>query len=352
MSLRYLCSGAAALACTLATACAGGLRLSLNPYEGVDWEKTTQHKANLHTHTVSSGGMLFLNQVLSEYAKRGYTILAVTEHDRFTDWKKSGTDPMEGAGILPVPGQEYSKGHHVNGFFLEEEIALRDTALLVHAISRQGGVAVLNHPGRYWKMDENGKVPKETCEEYVKLLDENPLVLGIEVFNRNEKRLNDKALWDAVLSVSMPARPVWGFANDDMHEAKQLGYNWDIFLLDELNETSLRHAMVKGHFYFSVRGHDSGHVSDPPVIQRIVHDPVAQTLTVSAAADGAVLDAGQYRWIADGKPVQEGAVLHYNRVRGIVRYVRVELEGKGGTTYTNPFGFSPAGEVLDTVNSK
>jgi len=326
--------------CAMMSAQGDGLRLTVNPYEGVDWERATQHKANLHTHTVASGGKLFLEQVFAEYAKQGYTILAITDHDLCTRWWKTEARPLKDYGILPVTGQEYSRGQHVNGFFLDYETTEQDMDILVREITSRGGVAFLNHPGRYWKIGKDGNVPKETCDDYVKLLDQNPLVLGIEVFNRNEKNLSDALLWDAILRVAMPTRPVWGFSNDDMHERKQLGHNWNIFLLDKLDEGSVRHAMIKGHFYFSAKGQEHGDAGDPPVIQAILHDPAAKTLTLAAAADGALLGEDHYLWIADGRVIHKGPVLKYGPNRDITCYVRAELTGKGGTTYTNPFGFS------------
>ena len=337
---------AGTLACLFCLAvkvvCAGDLKLVLNPYEGVNWEKTTQNKSNLHTHTVASGGKLFLNQVFTEYAKCGYTILAITDHDLCTKWEKAEINPLKEFGILPVMGQEYSQGQHVNGFFVDDESHSRNLELVAQGITGHGGFAVINHPGRYWEPDENGQVPQETRDEYLRLLDTNPLVLGIEVINKNNRNPHDVLLWDALLCVSMPVRPVWGFANDDMHERKHIGHAWNVFLLDSLDEVSLRHAMLKGCFYFSVRGHDHEHggENEPPVIQSIIHDPVAQTLTLSAAADGGRLDVEHFRWIAEGKTVAEGAVLKYGQTQGIVKYVRAEMEGLGGKTYTNPFGFS------------
>jgi len=344
MNLKSLRCVPVILALSVPVVCAGELRLVLNPYEGVDWEKTTQHKANLHTHTVASGGKLFLNQVFAEYAKRGYTVLAITDHDRCTQWDAAGLAPLKDFGILPVMGQEYSEGHHVNGFFLKYDTNTRETEPLAREITSHGGLAVINHPGRYWKTDENGRVPQETRDEYVKLLDENPLVSGIEIFNKNDCFPQDVKLWDAILGVSMPARPVWGFANDDMHESKHLGYGWNVFLLDTLDEAALRHAMLQGRFYCSFRGngHDRGAKSDPPVIISIAHDPAAHTLSLTAAADGAVLDAEHYRWVAEGRTVCKGPVLNYGQLQGVGKYVRAEVTGKGGTTYTNPFGFSRA----------
>ena len=317
-------------------------RLVLNPYEGVDWAKTAQHKANLHTHTVASGGKLFMHQVFEQYAKRGYTILAITDHDLCTRWEKADLHPMRDYGILPVRGQEYSEGEHVNGFFLDYDVRSPNMDFVIHGITSHGGLAIINHPGNYWKPDGQGKVPQETRDQYLKVLDADPLALGIEVVNTNHRNPEDVMLWDVLLSASMPVRPLWGFANDDMHKSKEIGHSWNVFLLDTLDEVALRQAMLKGRFYFSARAdaHEHGGESEPPLIQKIVHDPVAQTLAVSAAAEGVILDAEHYQWIADGQTVSKGPLLKYNEVNGIGRYVRLVITGSGGTTYTNPFGFS------------
>ena len=172
------------------------------------------------------------------------------------------------------------------------------------------------------------------------LLRDNPAVPGIEVLNRNDRYPWDVALWDALLEEAMPARPVWGFANDDMHESDQIGYSWETFLLDELNEATFRQAVTEGRFYLSARGCVESKNLYPPIIQSIRHDPATRTVVIAAASDGEQLKSENCRWIADGKTVHEGLVLNYGQVRGLGRYVRAELTGKGGTTYTNPFGFS------------
>jgi hypothetical protein len=38
--------------------------------------------------------------------------------------------------------------------------------------------------------------------------------------------------------------------------------------------------------------------------------------------------------------VQSGPQLDYRQADGIDNYARLEIQGSGGTTYTNPFGFS------------
>jgi hypothetical protein len=341
MNVRKIRCLACLLVFAAAVSCAEGLRLVLNPYEDVKWGQATQHKANLYTHTLANGGRLSLAQVFAGYAERGYTVLAITDHDLCTRWEKEKIDPLREFGILPVMGQEYSRGEHINGFFVNYKTRTRNMEFVIQGIAERGGLAVINHPGRYWKPDGNGQVPERTRDGYLRVLKGNPEVLGIEVINKDNRHPHDVMLWDALLSLAMPERPVWGFANDDLHESKHFGYGWNVFLLEALDETSLRRAMLKGQFYFCWQG--SGYVrgdgNGPPVIQSVVHDPAAQTLTLSAAADGAVLGAEHYRWIADGQTVCEGPVLKYGQVRGIGTYVRAEMEGRGGKTYTNPFGF-------------
>ena len=39
-----------------------------------------------------------------------------------------------------------------------------------------------------------------------------------------------------------------------------------------------------------------------------------------------------------GEVVHVGPVLNYKTVEGLGNYVRAELTGKGGTSFTNPFG--------------
>ena len=48
------------------------------------------------------------------------------------------------------------------------------------------------------------------------------MIIGMEVYNRpNDGYPYDRILWDELLSHSMPDRPIWGYANDDMHVEKQ-----------------------------------------------------------------------------------------------------------------------------------
>lgn len=48
-------------------------------------ERKKQYKANLHCHTVLSDGTWTAEQVKEEYKKRGYSIVAITDHERLVE---------------------------------------------------------------------------------------------------------------------------------------------------------------------------------------------------------------------------------------------------------------------------
>ena len=141
----------------------------------------------------------------------------------------------------------------------------------------------------------------------------------------------------------MPERPVWGFANDDLHTAAHLGRGWTTFLVSRLEASLIREAMRRGQFYFStVSTHDREErdAARTPVITSIRHDRRAGTITLEATCGGEPLPEDRYRWISMERPVHTGPVLDYRGTPGIGGYVRAELTGRGGTTFTNPVGLS------------
>ena len=148
----------------------------------------------------------------------------------------------------------------------------------------------------------------------------------------------------------MPERPVWGFAVDDMHSMTHLGRDWVTVVTPELSEAAVRDAITGGAFFAStIRLHASGDqsVAATPVVQRVDHNVAQGTITLTATHDGSPLPDDAYQWIADGKIVHVGPSLDYLNTSGINNYVRAEITGAGGTTFTNPFGFmSPSESVV------
>lgn len=363
-----------------------GASVVLDPYAGVDWESTGQHQANLHTHTTQSDGWLPPNQVVDEYHARGYTILAITDHNLCTwPWTGFGTmnrrgraaqgdrdakrpAPTEDAeregrrqreraplmpdyedrdpgalGMLAVAGNEPSMHHHMGAYFVQYETLSSKLEQTLAEVGEAGGLAMLFHPGRYWEKDEDGNIPEETLANYVQLFREFDHLFGVEVINQGMRYKHDIELWDKILAVVMPDQPVWGYANDDMHAIGALGRDSSMFLLDTLDEKHLREAMLKGRSYIrsvSTHDRDDRDMAGTPVIKSIRHDESAGTITLTAVSGGEPLPEDQYRWISNGEVVHTGPTLDYKNTEGLGNYVRAEMRGKGGTAFTNPFGLS------------
>lgn len=327
-----------------------GERTLINPYEGIDWGTITHYKANLHTHTnmPPSDGILPPDEVIDLYHDRGYSVLAITDHRRVTyPWQDWSRDPSA-LGMLDIPGCEYSNHNHLNGFFISYTTNPTSEEESLTEIAAQGGIAHINHPGNYWNPDQTGNVPDADIQKYVKWFTDFPETLvGMEVVNKTHLHPEDEILWDALLSIMMPERPVWGFSNDDMHTpnigpVRLIEVSWEVFLTDNLDGTSVRGAMENGRFYFSTCGTQPDptlwDVNQVPAVTGIVHDESAGTISASAVSGGQPLPESDYHWISGGKEVHVGSVLDYKTTAGIQNYVRVQMEGQGGTTFVNPFG--------------
>ncbi|WP_018526976.1 PHP domain-containing protein [Alkalispirochaeta alkalica] len=319
-----------------------------NPYQGIDWAGATRHTANLHTHTRFSDGLYSPRRMIREYRERGYTILAITDHNHVTwPWPDLGHGAEQKPehhgfrAMTAIMGNEISDVHHLGSYFTNYNIAGRryrpilgrlgqrraDITIqeVLHQIGQRRGAAVLFHPGRY-------SLP---LEWYYDLFLDYPHLLGLEVINRNNRYPRDVYLWDALLSALMPERPLWGFASDDSHRLGHIGYAFSVFPLEEATPRRVRAAMEGGAFYFS----HAGRGRKAPVITEIIHDPREGVITIVPDEEHLSL-----RWISLGREIHRGETLRYRETPGIGRYVRAELRRPGGegVTFTNPFAVLPA----------
>lgn len=134
--------------------------VTLDPYAEVDWEVTQRHTANMHTHSTHSDGIFHPHQVVDEYHSRGYTVLALTDHDRVTyPWTNfaalnsayENRDPAA-LGMLAIPGNELSLHHHVlslfsNFRFMSFDLERVLTELGAYSPDARG---VICHPAMHW----------------------------------------------------------------------------------------------------------------------------------------------------------------------------------------------------------
>ncbi len=303
-------------------------RVVLNPYEGVDWKTVETHKANLHTHTTESDGSLSAREVVDLYEDAGYTIFSLTDHDTIDPeeptwpWDAYGID-MDAIGMLPVLGNEISRPHHIGSYFNDYgEAAQRSEPEALVEIGRRGGLAVMFHPGRYSH--------RRTVDWYVDLYERFPHLVGMEVFNQNDRYPEDRRLYDAVLGVLMPDRPVWAMGNDDFHRMEHFARSFNLFLLPPggLNEETFRDAFERGRFHTV---HNPSRDTAQVIVPEAIHvRETAIELVVECRED-------QVIWISHGHEIHRGKSLPLSMNLG--DYVRVLLEGGDGTqTLLQPFG--------------
>ncbi len=120
--------------------------------------------AACHIHSDwSYDGKWTLSALASEFGRRGYRVLMMTEHDRgFTEERRqehrAACAAASSENVLVVPGIEYSDAEnrvHVLVWgpvpFVGEEVP---TAKMLKAVTAAGGVAVMAHPSRMkaWKV--------------------------------------------------------------------------------------------------------------------------------------------------------------------------------------------------------
>ena len=237
-----------------------------NPYEQVIWKKHKQYKANLHTHTTISDGHLSPQFVVDWYHEHGYSILAITDHNEvsypwtaFSSMKaseKSETRVIEGVlpeesvkyenrnpeelGMIAIQGNEVSSPQHI-GSLLMTLVYVRHRKILPSLVlARKNGLIIFNHPGRY----------KHEAQWYTNFCRKYKHIVGVEIYNNGDRYSGDRQLWDSILVDIFPERMVWAYSNDDMHQERSLGRNWNIFVLPELTREMVRKGIEEGRSFY------------------------------------------------------------------------------------------------------
>lgn len=340
----------------------------LNPYESVDWNAYGQYKAGFHAHTTESDGGNTPKEMIEDHYVKGFDILAITDHN-FTNTIWDRTDRPEdkiylsserlaeinagvgrnGRGMLAVKySNEQSVANHVNTFFADYNNKSGDTLEGIIARTEElGGISHLNHPGPYTggssDIVKGEAVSKDPAvyRKYVDLFNKYKTLVGMEIVNEKDvDSLSDRILWDSILSETMDVRnPVWGFSNDDSHSIAGTDISYNIMLMPTNNEDNLRDAMKNGTFYSvgKIAKRELG-----PNFKAEGPTPVISSITVNEKENSITITGSHYntiQWIANGKIIATGNTIDLNDFEDKVdSYVRAQLIGNGGISFTQPFG--------------
>ncbi len=319
-----------------------------NPYVGIDWATIGYYDGNFHTHTDLSDGQMKPQDVIDTYQELGYSVLALTDHNtsHYDRWPSTlypwtaMTDIADQAaeeswqdrdpavlGMVAVQGSEISQHHHIGSWFngFVGTVQTEQEALI--EIADGGGLAILHHPGRY----------DESDSWYVNLFAMYPDLIGLEIYNQNDRYGEDRERWDRILQLSMPERPVWGFGNDDMHSRLGLGWNRNVLLLPQLSETAVRGALEAGQF-FVFKPFTRETAADVKIVDiEILSDGVRLT---TQGKINSIQWVTYYSETQSSEVVALGETFSTTTLPVDATFVRAVLYSDCGILYTQPFGMT------------
>lgn len=361
-------------------------------------EDENHYKTNLHTHSTYSDANNTMTDMIQAFYDNDFDILAFAEHGILgKPWNeepthipffnfqyiwhgkrsyltekqyreiKSGTyktkknTRTKKRGLLDVPSAIECNmftimKNHVNGYFTDNAyegvMGLEfDYETPLKLIEKSGGISHINHPTDLLHANKNPGCAdaQENIEFFADLLRRYKSCMGIEILNMYDiPNRSDRILWDNLLKELIPqGRTVFGFANSDAHDVRQVDTAFMDFILPECSLSELRNAMQTGSFFAVARyaknelGEDFEGKGDVPQVVKIEVDDDADTISITGRHCSAI------EWIADGKIIQSNKLAEDGEMTSVINlndyaeniscYVRAQLKGGGGICMTQPF---------------
>lgn len=305
------------------------MRSLINPYADLTGGRWL--RGNLHTHSTRSDGARPRQEVIDDYAARGYGFLMFSDHDIYTS--AADLASVNNRGLVLVPGNEISAGGpHLLHVDADRRITpgrgRQEIFNDIAAAARESGhgFAIVNHPN--WQQAFNHCTIEQLREWWG--------YLGMEIYNGVIGRLEGSSYalekWDMLLS---EGRRVWGFANDDCHRAEgDIELGWNVAYVKEHSVAGVVQALQQGRFYAST-GVEIRSIHVEGLRIRIE--------TANAQRIAAIHNSGQRIAMADAATLEM-------EVPTRSQYVRFECWGPGERmAWTQPFFVTEdaSGEVED-----
>jgi predicted metal-dependent phosphoesterase TrpH len=183
---------------------------------------TEYSKADIHMHTNLGDGWASPAQVIQQAARRGLSVIAITDHDHVEGAKRVADllARQEQPPFQMITGVEVStRQGHLLGLFIERAPkALRSVEESIEAIKEQGGLVVIPHPlGRL--------VPSLSRSKIDELLNKGFSIDGIEIYNPSPANASMRA-------TVRTANQQWHFAEtggSDAHFWQHIGAAYTLF---------------------------------------------------------------------------------------------------------------------------
>ena len=311
------------------------------------------YKANLHTHSTFSDGNLTPEELKAEYKKRGYSILAITDHEHVLDFSYLNDEDFLTItscelAIKEFPTQStlknydmrvthlnlYSKDPHntktpcyssVADHFKKESFkhliksdgefervySADGINEIIDIANGEGFLVSYNHPT--WSLEN-------ACD----YLQYNGL-FAVEIYNHScvlQSDITDEAALDDFWRAG---KPLLCLCNDDAHTVQTNDENCDAFggftmiKAKSLNYKDVMHALEAGDFYAS---------SGPEIYSLIIENGVVK-IKFSDAASAHLITRGRR---TDKKYAKENQTINYAEfnLRDTDAYFRVTVTDKKG----------------------
>jgi hypothetical protein len=337
------------------------------------------YKAGLHTHTIRSDGQRSLVSVVEEHYRKGYEILAITDHVTHNiNWLQNFTWGVDGSATggqndVGMTVERYNEitcgiGRGGRGMLcIPDSWEAGDTnhwpVFMTPGATNLAGVASANGRAHQahaaWSNIGAGSFTTWLA---------NSVFSGLEImtdgpdafrppspFGTPLQRRWDRALWSELLVATLPSgRNVFGFANDDSHDNHRVGTSWVMMEMNALTVAEFRLCMDEGRFYcVSRRAVEEGinifpgvdqttgdfplvnamapHMGDTvPVIDSIV--PTNSSITINAR------NYSRIDWIGEGFSASPNFVPHVIHSGSSITVTQATTAGAGSFVRANIIG--------------
>jgi len=270
-------------------------------------------RGNLHTHTKQSDGAAAPQDVIDDYAGRGYGFLMLADHDVYTS--EEVYRQWDSRGLILIPGNELAGGPHLLHVDADRKVESRPSRqeMINEINSCPRGFAIVNHPN--WE----GRFDHATISQ----MHEWTGYLGLEIYNGIIGVLDGSPYatnkWDMLLS---EGRRLWGFANDDSHHPRLVELGWNTAYVRERTVAGVVEALRGGRFYPS---------TGVTITKIEVEGTTIRLETENACRIVALQDIGKRFAIADDKIIEVAVPVG-------AKYARFECWGAGERfAWTQPF---------------
>jgi len=267
-------------------------------------------KGNLHSHTENSDGWNTAEEMMAAYRSSGYSFNSLSDHRVLTDSEQFTDLPY----FLGINGEEVGYWPtHMLAVGIENWISsYGDMVDWVNEAVSQGGIAIPAHPAL-------SGLSLDTLRAAV-----DAGARGIEIHGDAPWGPAAREMWDNLLSEN---RLVYGFMSDDAHSTGSVGrYGWNVVNAESLNKENILKNLEEGNFY-CVQSSPPG-----PQIDNIIVEN--ENVIVISSSGEYVLFIGNNGTLLENKELVDGKASYIPTP--LLSYVRMEVYGGGGVSYTQP----------------